>query len=63
MAPTWAPSLHLYQELNYLHLAYLSSLCLPSASCKAQEMIDNPGWGCLERMFWLCHINTCCSGQ
>lgn len=47
VAPTWAPSLHLYQELNYLHLAYLSSLCLPSASCKAQEMTDNPGWGCL----------------
>lgn len=25
-----------------LHLACLSSLCLPSASCKAPEMIDNP---------------------
>lgn len=35
-----------------LRLACLSLLCLPSASCEAQEMIDNPGWGCLERMFW-----------
>lgn len=35
-----------------LHLACLSLLCLPSASCKAQEMIDNPGWGCLEKMLW-----------
>lgn len=34
-----------------LHLACLSLLCLPSASGKAREMIDNPGWGCLERMF------------
>lgn len=34
-----------------LHLACLSLRCLPSASCKAQEMIDNPGWGCLGRMF------------
>lgn len=34
-----------------LHLACLSLLCLPSASCEAWEMIDNRGWGCLERMF------------
>lgn len=34
-----------------LHLACLSLLCLPSASGKAREMIDNPGWDCLERIF------------
>ena len=50
-------------SLMNLHVACLSSLCLSSASCKAPEMIDNPGWGCMERMFWICHINTRCSGQ
>lgn len=34
-----------------LHRACLSWRCLPSASRKAQEMIDNPDWGCLGRMF------------
>lgn len=50
--PTRAPSLHLHQELNEPASGLFVLLCLPSVSCKAQEMIDNPGWGCLGRMFW-----------
>lgn len=62
-APTWKDQAHQWppggphpstctRSLMNLYLACLSLLCLPSASCKAREMIDNPGWGCLERMFW-----------
>lgn len=40
-----APSAHLHPELNDLHLASLSSLCLPSASCKAQGDDRSPRLG------------------
>lgn len=61
-APTWKDQAHQWppggphpstctRSLMNLHLACLSLLCLPSASCEAWEMIDNRGWGCLERMF------------
>lgn len=45
VAPAQAPSLHLHPELNDLHLASLSSLCLPSASCKAQGDDRSPRLG------------------
>ena len=43
--PPPGPSLHLHPELNDLHLASLSSLCLPSASCKAQGDDGSPRLG------------------
>lgn len=45
VAPAPAPSLHLHPELNDLHLASLSLLCLPSASCKAQGDDRSPRLG------------------
>ena len=45
VAPAWAPSAHLHPELNDPHLASLSSLCLPSASCKAQGDDRSPRLG------------------
>lgn len=52
MAPTRASSYHLGQELNEPASGLFVLPCLPSASCKAREMMDHPGGGCPGRRLW-----------